>query len=89
MRLWCYTCRVPTTRPRYMITDTGATAAMLDLAQQRWPDIADRKELLLRLAAAGRDAIAPDVETRRAREPPAAATRGDLARPGSWTSRRC
>ncbi len=46
-----------------MITDTGATAAMLDLAQQRWPDVADRKELLLRLAAAGRDAIAPEVET--------------------------
>ena len=45
-----------------MITDTGATAEMLDLAQQRWPDVTDRKELLLRLAAAGRDTIAPEVE---------------------------
>jgi hypothetical protein len=35
---------------------------MLDLAQQRWPDVHDRRQLLLRLAAAGRDAIASDVD---------------------------
>ena len=58
---------MPTTRPRYTITDTGDIAAMLDIAQRRWPDVADRKELLVRLAAAGRDAIAPEVE-RQARE---------------------
>ncbi len=34
---------------------------MLDLAQRRWPEIHDRKLLLLRLAAIGRDAIAADV----------------------------
>jgi hypothetical protein len=48
---------VPTTKPRYVVTDTGATAEMLDRAQRYWPDVTDRKELLLRLAAAGRDAI--------------------------------
>ena len=37
-------------------------AAMLDVAQRRWPEIEDRKELLVRLAAAGRDAIADDVD---------------------------
>jgi hypothetical protein len=48
---------MPTTKPRYVFTDTGATAEMLDRAQQAWPEVADRKELLLRLAALGRDAI--------------------------------
>jgi hypothetical protein len=55
---------MPTTRPRYTITDTGDMAAMLDVAQRRWPDVEERKELLVRLAAAGRDAIAPEVESR-------------------------
>jgi hypothetical protein len=35
---------------------------MLDVAHRRWPDVEDRKELLVRLAAAGRDAIAPEVD---------------------------
>lgn len=35
---------------------------MLDIAQRRWPDVHDRRQLLLQLVAAGRDAIAPDVE---------------------------
>jgi hypothetical protein len=34
---------------------------MLDLAQQRWPDVRDRRQLLLLLAAAGHEAIAADV----------------------------
>jgi hypothetical protein len=49
---------VPTTKPRYAITDTGELARMLDDAQARWPDVHDRRELLLRLAATGHDAIA-------------------------------
>ena len=36
----CYTSALPTTRPRYTITDTGDIAAMLDVAQRRWPDVA-------------------------------------------------
>ena len=50
----------PTTRPRYTITDTGEIAGRLDAAQRRWPDVQDRKELLLRLAAAGSEAIAAE-----------------------------
>jgi hypothetical protein len=48
---------VPTTKPRYTVTDTGEVSQLLDEAQRRWPEVRDRKELLLRLAAAGRDAI--------------------------------
>ncbi len=49
---------MPTTKPRYAITDTGKMARMLDDAQERWPEVQDRRELLLRLAATGHDAIA-------------------------------
>lgn len=62
---------MPTTRPRYNVTDTGDVREMLDLAQRRWPDVHDRKLLLLRLAALGRDTIAADVadtDRRRGRE---------------------
>jgi hypothetical protein len=53
---------VPTTRPRYTLTDTGDLREMLDLAQQRWPEVRDRRQLLLRLAATGRNAITPEVD---------------------------
>ncbi len=48
---------MPTTKPRYTITDTGELSDQLDQAQRRWPEVGDRKELLLKLTAAGRDAI--------------------------------
>jgi hypothetical protein len=51
---------VPTTRPRYSITDTGSTRELLDDAQRQWPDVEDRKELLLRLARAGHEALRLD-----------------------------
>jgi hypothetical protein len=52
---------MPTTQPRYTVTDTGDVREMLDLAHRRWPEISDRRKLLLRLAATGRDAVAADV----------------------------
>ena len=48
---------MPTTRPRYTVTDTGDVSEMLDLARRVWPEVTDRKQLLLRLAAEGRDAL--------------------------------
>lgn len=54
---WCYTGRVPTTKPRYTFTDTGHLRELLDAAQKRWPEITDRKALLLRLAEEGHDAL--------------------------------
>lgn len=48
---------MPTTRPRYTVTDTGEVSEMLDLARRAWPDVSDRKQLLLLLAAEGRNAL--------------------------------
>jgi hypothetical protein len=53
---------MPTTHPRYTVTDTGAVREMLDLAQRRWPDVHDRRQLLLRLAGAGHDRVAAELE---------------------------
>jgi uncharacterized protein YecT (DUF1311 family) len=63
---------VPTTRPRYTFTDTGELESLLDAAQRRWPEISDRKTLLLRLAreggsALGLDAVNVDATERRTR----------------------
>src|SRR5438067_6393096 len=55
----CYTrVFVPTTKPRYTVTDTGHLAELLDAAARRWPDVVDRKQLLLRLAEEGHHALA-------------------------------
>jgi len=48
---------VPTTKPRYTFTDTGDLAAALDAAQRRWPEINERKALLLRLVEEGANAL--------------------------------
>ncbi len=56
---------MPTTRPRYTLTDTGELTELLDEAQRRWPEVRDRKELLLRLAAAGGEAIEHEAADRR------------------------
>lgn len=48
---------MPTAHPRYTVTDTGQTAVLLDLAQRVWPEIADRRQLLLRLTEAGGEAL--------------------------------
>ena len=58
--IWCYTALVPTTRPRYTFTDTGHVQELLDAAQRRWPEIAERKSLLLRLAEEGRSVLAAE-----------------------------
>ncbi|MBS1871306.1 MAG: hypothetical protein JSS99_16765 [Actinobacteria bacterium] len=48
---------MPTTRPRYTVTDTGHTAELLDLAQRAWPEVSDRRQLLLRLTEVGGEAV--------------------------------
>lgn len=55
---------MPTTRPRYTFTDTGELSELLDAAQRRWPEVRDRKDLLLRLATTGREVIARDLAKR-------------------------
>jgi len=81
---------MPTTRPRYTITDTGSVSALLDDAQHRWPAVRDRKELLLRLARAGHDSLGLDraeaeESDRRERQRVALAT---LQRTVDWGSLR-
>jgi hypothetical protein len=81
---------VPTTRPRYSITDTGPTRELLDDAQHHWPEVGDRKELLLRLAQAGHDALGLDraeADAARRRERQHAAL-ADLRRLVDWSSIR-
>ena len=53
----CYTSVVPTAKPRYTLTDTGDLHELLNAAARRWPEVTDRKELLLRLAREGHDAL--------------------------------
>lgn len=59
---------MPTTHPRYTVTDTGATAELLDLAQLAWPDVHDRRQLLLRLAAAGGESLREQLQRREERQ---------------------
>jgi len=59
----CDTEDVPTTKPRYTITDTGETAKLLDLAAQAWPGISDRRKLLTLVLGAGRGAVERDLAT--------------------------
>jgi hypothetical protein len=56
---------MPTSKPRYTVTDTGELSELLDAAQRRWPEVTDRKALLLRLAAAGGETIAAAAVERR------------------------
>jgi hypothetical protein len=53
-----------------MITETDEVAEALDVAAALWPNIASRRELLLRLVARGREAVererADEIERRRA-----------------------
>ena len=51
---------MPTTQPRYTFTDTGQLRELLDAAQRRWPEVTDRKQLLIRLAEEGHTALALD-----------------------------
>jgi hypothetical protein len=64
---------MPTSKPRYTVTDTGELERTLDLAQRAWPEIGSRKDLLDRVLAAGRDSLearldAEDARRRRERQ---------------------
>lgn len=53
---------VPTTRPRYQVTETPAIARALDRAAKRWPG-EPRSKLLVRLVEAGADILESDEHT--------------------------
>lgn len=47
---------MPTSLPRYQVTETAAVARALDRAAQQWPGV-PRAKLLLRLVDVGGDAL--------------------------------
>lgn len=59
---------MPTTRPRYQVTDSGEVRELLDAAQERWPEIPDRKGLLIALARRGAETLAAETERSGAEE---------------------
>ena len=59
---------MPTTQPRYTVTDTGEMRDFLDLAQRRWPEVSDRRQLLLRLAGVGAGQVAAELAGRSREE---------------------
>lgn len=73
---------MPTSKPRYTLTDTGELSELLDAAQRRWPEVRDRKTLLLRLAGAGAETIAGADAKRRAAVAETAGTLSGIYEPG-------
>jgi hypothetical protein len=55
---------MPTTRPRYLVTETDDLAEALDAAARRWPGVS-RAQLLARLALEGHRAAQQAQEDRR------------------------
>lgn len=53
---------MPTTRPRYQVTETPEVARALDRAAKRWPG-EPRSKLLVRLVEAGADLLENDERT--------------------------
>lgn len=62
---------MPTTRPRYLVTETDELAAALDIAAVRWPELS-RSQLLVKLALS---AVAPPSGVLERRERRLAAAR--------------
>jgi ABC-type proline/glycine betaine transport system ATPase subunit len=58
---------MPTAHPRYTVTDTGQTAELLDLAAEAWPEVTDRRQLLLRLTEVGARALQAELADERSR----------------------
>lgn len=59
-----YTLTVPTTRPRYQVTETPAIARALDIAAKRWPGV-PRSKLLVRLVEAAGDILEKDEDAKK------------------------
>lgn len=60
-----YTCHMPTTRPRFQVTETSEIERALRVAASAWPD-ASRSELVTRLFQRGADSLESEQGDRRA-----------------------
>lgn len=71
-----YTSPVPTTKPRYQVTETEDVGRALDIAARRWPG-EPRSRLLVRLLEAGSAAlVCEDGDAARRRQEAIRATNG-------------
>ena len=61
-----YTYSMPTTRPRFQVTETPEVERALKVAEAAWPDV-PRAERVLRLLQAGADALERSRVEERAR----------------------
>ena len=50
------------------MTDTGETAELLDLAAEVWPEVSDRRQLLIRLTEVGARTLRAEIADRQVRE---------------------
>jgi hypothetical protein len=57
---------MPTTKPRYPVTETDEIAAVLDEAQRRWPDV-PRSRLIRRVLLDWRDSARAPAQQREHR----------------------
>ncbi|GAB2445688.1 hypothetical protein GCM10027062_28150 [Nocardioides hungaricus] len=78
---------MPTTRPRYPITETQEVAEALEVAASRWPEDRDKPRiLLLHLIAEGMEAVrasdAARIAERRAAVERTAGSASDIFEPG-------
>ena len=80
----CYTLRMPTTRPRHMITETDDLASALDAADRMWPECQGQRSALLRkLIDAGINVVTlSDDNAQRARQEAIHAAAGSMS--GLW-----
>jgi hypothetical protein len=49
------------------VTDTGETAELLDLAAEVWPEVSDRRQLLIRLTEVGARTLRAEIADRHVR----------------------
>lgn len=82
---------MPTTRPRFQVTETPEVEHALKLAERAWPEL-PRAERAARLLRAGADAIGDDLERDRLDRLGAidfaAGSLGDAYEPGYLTTLR-
>lgn len=79
---------MPTIRPRYTVTDTGELKELLDEAQARWPEVANRKDLLLLLADYGLKKVRSEAAERRLAVEETKGALSGVYRPGDLSALR-
>lgn len=84
----CYTWRMPTARPRHMITESDRLAVAIELAAKLWPEeLGERAQLVRHILEIGIQAVEAQAnESEKARLDAIARAAGSLPSvwPNSW-----